>query len=209
MSFLIDSFPRCTHHVFLSHTGLDKVDLILPVYQRLRSQGVIPWIDQDDFAYGRDSLVALEEGVLSCRHTAFFLTPAMLSNPKGWCPVELGYADLLQRNLRGNGVDLVNVILPLILLPDPNITLPGTVWRTLADRGPTYRPERDPDPVSWAVGAIHRFLLLEQRRAERFEQRRRKDRDFRDSLSRTPGLKQRVTVFEPQPIPVAFDSDNT
>ena len=200
MAFLVDSFPRCTHHVFLSHTGLDKADLVVPVYQQLRTMGIIPWIDRHDFAYGRDSLVSLEEGVMFSRHVVFFLTPSMLANPKGWCPVELGYADLLQRNLRGNGIDWVNVMLPLIFLPEPNTTLPGTVWRTLADRGATHRPDRDPDRVTWAVETIHRFLLTEKRRAEQLERRAKKEKPFRDSLTRTTGLKERVTLFDPQEI---------
>jgi len=207
MSFLIDSFPRCTHHVFLSHTGQNKDALILPVYQRLRSQGVIPWIDRHDFSYGRDSLVALAEGVLYSRHTVFFLTPAMLANPKGWCPVELAYADLLQRNLQAAALTLVNVILPLIFLPDPNATLPGTVWRTLADRGPICRAKRNPDRVSWAVDEIHRFLSSEQRRSEQLERRCRKEKAFGDSLTGTPGLKERVTLFEPQPILASLSGD--
>lgn len=207
MSFLIDSFPRCAHHVFLSHTGRDKEDLVVPVYRRLKALGVIPWIDRHDFAFGRDSLAALEEGVLLSRHVVFFLTPAMLTNSKGWCPVELAYADLLQRNLRGNGIDWVNVILPLILLPDPNAILPGTVWRTLADRGATHKPDRDTEQVSWAVEAIHRFLMMEQRRAEHLERRSKKEKAFRESLTRTPGLKERVTLFEPQPILASLSGD--
>jgi TIR domain len=201
VSLLIDHFPRCTHHVFLSHTGRDKADLILPVYERLRSEGIIPWIDRHDYEYGRDSLVALGDGILNCRHVIFFLTPEMLANPKGWCPAELVYADLVQRNLRTPGADLVNVILPLIFLPNPSEALPGTVWRTLWDRGPSCRPEQTPDKVTWAVNEIRRFLRNEQRRAEQFERRCKREKTFRELLTSRPGMRERVTIFDPQPIP--------
>ncbi len=201
MSLSIEWFPNCTHHVFLSHTGLDKADLILPVRDRLRASGVVPWIDQDDFKYGRDSFLALTEGILQCRHVVFFITPAMMANPKGWCPVELGYADIIERNLCEKATPLANIILPLIFLPNASEALPGTVWRTLWDKAAVYPPDRSPDRVGWAVGEIRRFLTGEQSRAEQFERRRLKDKAFNKLLNTKPGLQERVTTFEPQPLP--------
>jgi TIR domain len=201
MSFSIEWFPNCTHHVFLSHTGLDKADLILPVRDRIIASGVVPWIDQDDYNYGRDSFLALSEGILACRHVVFFITPAMMANPKGWCPVELGFADIIERNLCDKATPLVNVILPLIFLPNAREALPGTVWRTLWDSGTPHDPDRHPDRVSWAAESICRFLEGEQRRAEQFDRRRIKDKAFGKLLNAKPGLQERVTTFEPQPLP--------
>lgn len=199
MPFAIDFYPRCTHHVFLSHSGADKATLILPVYERLRARGIEGWVDRHDFAYGRDSLTALDDGVLNCRHVVFFLTPAMLANPKGWCQVELAYADLIQRNLRTPSLDLVNVILPLLFVPKD--TLAPTVWRTVSDRGQPHDPNRHPDAVGWAAEAIERFLRIEQGRAKQLEARRKRDDGFQRATALAPGLRERVTKFHPRPLP--------
>jgi hypothetical protein len=162
---------------------------------------VVPWIDEDDYRYGRDSFLALSEGILTCRHVVFFITPAMLANPKGWCAVELGFADLIERNLCEKALPLVNVILPLILLPKASDALPGTVWRTVWDQAAVHHPQRNPDQVGWAAGEIVRFLAGEQRRAEQFERRRIKDKAFNKLLNTKYGFQERVTTFEPQPLP--------
>ncbi len=204
MPFAIDFYPRCTHHVFLSHSGADRKDLVWPVYERLKSRGVEVWLDQHDFEYGRDSLVALDEGVLNCRHVVFFLTYAMLENPKGWCPVELAYADLVQRNLRTPGLDLVNVVLPLKFVSDES--LKPTVWRTLDDSGQSYNPTKHPDAVGWATTAIERFLRSGEALAKQRDIRSKRDDEFKLALESIPGLRDRVTKFHPRRLPAESDA---
>ncbi len=199
MPFAIDFYPRCTHHVFLSHSGADKTTLLMPVYEQLRSRRITSWIDQHDFVYGRDSLTALGEGLLNCRHVVFFITPAMLANPKGWCPVELAYADLVQRNLRTPSLDLVNVMLPLLFVPKNDLA--PTVWRTVSDKGQSHDANQHPDAVRWAVTAIERFLRNEESRAKQLETRRKRDNEFQLHLEQRPGKRDRVTRFHPRTLP--------
>lgn len=201
MAWAITRFPACTHHVFLSHSSVDKSDLVYPVHHRLEAAGVSPWIDRHHFAYGRDSLAALREGVLACRHVVFFITPALLSNARGWCAAELAYSGIVQGNLLGDGDALVNVILPLILVPNPADVLPHTVWRTVWDRGPVYDPTPGVDPTTWAVAAILRFLRDEERLAKQHARLTRQDANLRRTVDRVPGLRKRVTQFDPQPLP--------
>jgi hypothetical protein len=79
----IESFPPCTHHVFLSHSAEDRQELVVPVFELLSRRGVMPWLDRHDYPYGRGSRAALRDSILPCRHTVFFVTPAMLRQPRG------------------------------------------------------------------------------------------------------------------------------
>jgi len=120
----VDSYPVCTRHVFLSHCREDYDDLVRPVYDALKSEGVVGWLDREDYTYGRDSRTALRDGVLRSRHVVFFITPAMISTGRGWCVFELAYAEILQANLLHAGGPLLNVFLPLFFLPQSDTILP-------------------------------------------------------------------------------------
>ena len=85
MFWQIASYPFCEFHVFLSHCAEDRDWLILPVYDALAQRGIIPWLDREDYYYGRDSRSALRDGLLRSRHVVFFITQAMLDNSRGWC----------------------------------------------------------------------------------------------------------------------------
>ncbi len=119
----ITAFPKCDYHVFLSHCAQDRDGLVHPVDAELRRRRIIPWLDREDYYYGRDSRSALRYGLLKSRHVAFFVTLAMMDYRRGWCPMELAYADLLQGNLLYPGDPLLNVELPLFFLDsgDPEI----------------------------------------------------------------------------------------
>src|SRR6266852_341518 len=140
MQWLLRSFPFCTHHVFLSHCREDRDWLVFPLYEALRHEGVIPWLDEHDYPYGRTSFEALRDGVLRCRHIVFLVTLGMLAQPRGWGIVELAWADLLQENLREAGGVLQNVILPLFFLPHDDPNLPRSAWQPLRDRAAFHTP---------------------------------------------------------------------
>ncbi len=53
MLWQIQSFPSCTHHVFLSHCREDREWLVFPLEEELRRRGVIPWLDRHEYPYGR------------------------------------------------------------------------------------------------------------------------------------------------------------
>ena len=115
MFWQIQSFPACTHYVFLSHCGEDREWLVLPLYERLQSLGIVPWLDRHDYPFGRTSLEALRDGVLKSGRI-ILVTKAMLEQSRGWSVVELAWAELLQDNLREAGAALQNVSLPLFFL---------------------------------------------------------------------------------------------
>lgn len=201
MAWKLDHFPACTHHLFLSHSREDHETLVRPVFDGLRATGVRSWIDRHHYPYGRDSRTALQSSVLTCRHVAFFVTPAMLASPRGWCVLELGYSEILQSNLSLPGEMLAHVFLPLFLVPQTDPNLPRTVWQATRDRGIFHDPTRNPDPVDWAVGALVQFLRREEKLAGEVRSRVRRDPDFRETLPLKSGLRRRVAEFGPAPLP--------
>jgi hypothetical protein len=187
------AFPRCQHHIFLSHCADDRAWLVHDVYNQLVQHGVIPWFDQEDYYYGRDSRTALRDGLLTSRHVVFFITRSMMGYTRGWCPMELAYSGLLQANLVQPGTSLLNYELPLFFLDRNDPNLPRAAWAAVRDRGLFHHPA-DGDPVAWAVRHIIGFLRREQQLSL--------------SMANQPppnpfgqvGLVDRVTLFDPSPI---------
>ena len=168
-----------------------------PVHKELQQRGIIPWLDRDDYYYGRDSRTALRYGLLRSRHVVFFITPAMLNYTRGWCPMELAYSDLLQTNFNCSGGQLLNFELPLIFLDRNNPELPRTAWDALRDRGMCYHCSMG-DEVSWAVDQIAAFLDREQELAMDIA---KEIVPGHSAVANRPGLLERVTQFDPSPIP--------
>src|SRR5262249_43481371 len=146
----IASYPRCEYHVFLSHCAGDRSWLVHPVYDELKRSGIVPWLDREDYYYGRDSRTALRDGLLRSRHAIFFITLEMMVYTRGWCQMELAYGDLLQANVMYTGGPLLNFELPLYFLDRADPELPITAWASLRDRGQFYH-RSDGDPVRWSV----------------------------------------------------------
>jgi hypothetical protein len=200
MFWQITSFPRCEYHVFLSHCALDRQDMVHPVHDELKRRGIIPWLDRDDYYYGRDSRTALRDGLLRSRHVVFFVTLGMMDYRRGWCPMELAYSDLLQANLIHAGGPLLNFELPLIFLDRADVEFPRTAWDALRDRGIFHQPA-DGDPVIWAVNKIVEFLHREQDLALDMAKVVVPGQPVHQALAGRPGLVERVTQFDPSPIP--------
>lgn len=199
MFWQITSFPRCEYHVFLSHCAIDRPHLVYPVYEELKRRGVVPWLDREEYYYGRDSRAALRDGILRCRHVVFFITLGMMDYRRGWCPMELAYSDLLRVNLLQRGGALVNVELPLIFLDRLDRDLPRSVWDFLRDRGTFHHPSQG-DAVVWACDQIVSFLQREQDLAFDMAKVIRPGEAVYADLSSRPGLVDRVTQFDPSPI---------
>ena len=72
MFWQITSYPRCEYHVFLSHCARDRSDLVHRVYDELMRRKIVPWLDRDDYYYGRDSRTALRDGLLRDHDTSCF-----------------------------------------------------------------------------------------------------------------------------------------
>jgi hypothetical protein len=200
MFWEITSFPRCQHHAFLSHCAIDRSWLIHPVYDELCRAGVVPWLDQHHYYYGRDSRSALRDGLLRSRHVVFFITLGMIDYTRGWCPMELAYSDLLQSNLVGAGGALLHYELPLFFVDQTSAAIAPTVWNVLRDRGRFHHPS-DGDPTKWAVGQIIAFLHREQDLSLDLAKVLVPGQPSHTALNSRPGFIQRVTQFDPSPIP--------
>jgi hypothetical protein len=184
----------------LSHCAADRSALVYPVYEELKRHGITPWLDREDYYYGRDSRTALRDGLLRSRHVIFFITLAMMDYRRGWCYMELAYSDLLQANLLYPGGSLLNFELPLIFLDRHHPELPRTAWDALRDRGIFHHPS-DGDPVAWATEQIVAFLHREQALALDMSKVVVPGQATYNALANCPGLVERVTRFDPNPIP--------
>jgi TIR domain len=200
MFWQITSYPRCEFHVFLSHRAIDRPMLVYPVYEELKRRGIIPWLDREDYYYGRDSRAALRDGLLRSRPVVFFVTLGMMDYKRGWCPMELAYSDLLQANLIHAGGPLLNFELPLIFLDRSDQELPRTAWDALRDRGIFHHPS-DGDAVIWAVEQITAFLHREQNLALDMAKVVAPGHAVYKALEDRHGLVERLTQFYPGPIP--------
>ncbi len=200
MFWQIASYPRCEYHVFLSHCAIDRQTLVFPVYDELKRRNIIPWLDREDYYYGRDSRTVLRDGLLRSRHVVFFVTLGMMDYRRGWCQMELAYSDLLQANLIHAGGPLLNFELPLIFLDRADLELPQTAWDALRDRGQFHHPS-DGDAVMWASDQIVAFLHREQDLALDMAKVVVSGQPVYDALIDRPGLVERVTQFDPSPIP--------
>jgi hypothetical protein len=199
MLWQIASNLRCEYHVFLSHCADDRSWLVHPVYDELMRRQIIPWLDREDYYYGRDSRTALRDGLLRSRHVVFFVTLGMLDYRRGWCPMELAYSDLIQANLTQPGGPLLNFELPLFFLDRVNPELPRTAWDALRDRGLFHRLS-DGDAVTWAADQITNFLHREQDVALDMAKVVLPGQPVHNALIGRPGFVERVTQFDPSPI---------
>jgi len=170
------------------------------VYDELKRRGVVPWLDREDYYYGRDSRTALRDGLLKSRHTVVFITRGMMDYRRGWCSMELAYADIIQANLLHQGGTLLNFVLPLFFLDRADPELMRTVWGSLQDRGHFHRPS-DGNEVEWSVDQIVAFLRREQTLAQDLAKVAIPGQLLHDQLAGRLGFVERVTTFDPGPIP--------
>jgi len=199
MFWQISAFPKCTHHAFLSHAAIDRQEIVLPVSEELQRRQIIPWLDQNDYPYGRDSRIALRDGILHSRHIVYFITLGMLDHRNGWCPMELAYSDILQKNLMSYGGTWTNLELPLFFVDRNDPHLNQTIWGALRDRGPSYS-QQDGDIVEWSVNQIQQFLLREQLLS--LNHAKNYPLVTSPGIPQVTGLFERVTQFDPGSIPI-------
>lgn len=199
MLWQLPFFPPCKYHVFLSHCREDRDWLVHPLFEALRRQGVIPWLDLHDYPYGRTSFSELRDSILKCRHTIFLVTKAVLAQGRGWCIVELAWADLLQENLKETGGELQAVSLPLFFLDPGDTYLLRSAWQAIRDRGAVHQPENG-EPVEWALRRIYEFVIQEEERGMDVKKWLEQDSHFRARLQQREGLIDRITARYPPSI---------
>ncbi len=168
------------------------------MYEALITKGIKPFIDIEAYYYGRDSRTALRDGVLNSRHMIFFVTDAMLESSRGWCVLELAFAELLDANLTHRGGRLANVILPLFLVPQSDARLPRSVWQLARDRGRFFEASSGLTEVAWCVTEICQFLTRESRLCKHMLEACKSDDGFAEQLKKTHGLFDRMTKFQPR-----------
>jgi hypothetical protein len=192
----IESYPTCQNHVFLSHCAEDRSALIQPVYEKLSLHGISSWIDRHDYPYGRDSRSALKDSILRSRHSIFFITDAMLTSARGWCVMELTFAEILQANLTSTGGVVCNAILPLFFVSQADTRLPRSVWQFARDRGTFHDSTLTLSEVDWAAMEIRKFLDREQKLAAELNKSCKSNSDLESRLNES-GILERVTKFKP------------
>lgn len=197
MFWQVASYPKCEFHVFLSHCQEDRDRLVRPVHESRLAKGFKPFLDIEDYYYGRESRAALRDGILDSRHVIFFVTDAMLNSARGWCVMELAFAELLDANLTHRGGKLANVFLPLFLVPQSDPRLPRSVWQLIRDRGRFCDMSEVSDTVLWCHQQIDEFLRREAKTTRNLAQIALQNPTFSDDLQRVVGLQRRVTKFQP------------
>ena len=198
MLWQLASFPTCRYHVFLSHCQEDRDCLVGPVHERLAGAKIKSFLDIEDYYYGRDSRTALRDGILNSRHSVFFVTDAMLNSARGWCVIELAFAELLETNLHYRGGKLANFILPLFSISQADPRLPRSVWQLVRDRGRFFDPVSDGDLVEWCQREIRDFLVRERQVCKNVAQLALNDQSLTAELRKTTCLFDRVTKFQPR-----------
>lgn len=198
----IKHWPRCTHHVFLSHCAEDRQRLVVPVDQQLQAAACLGWIDLRNYPLGRDPLEVLREEVLLCRHTVYFVTASMLQQGRAWTGAEHAYAALIQRNLRYGSNDVCHVQLPLFFVPQGHLQLARSAYAAIRHFGVFYPPGRlDAGAVAWATNQILSFVRQEQQWAVQIAANMQNDPKMRAYFQQDNNLERRVIAADPPPVP--------
>ena len=203
--WLIEHWPRCGFHAFLSHVAGDRDSLVVPVLQGLERGGLASWLDAHHYPTGRDSHEALRESMLCCRHIVYFITPALLKQGRGWTAIESAYADLVHRQLALPSSALMQFELPLFFVDRDHRSLTRSAWRRLSDRGAFFRPRtkkttsgsRETDQINWAIDEITRFVRREENQSESVADRLQHDVALTERFARNPNLRDRLLGLAP------------
>jgi len=199
MFWSLPYFPACSHHVFLSHCREDADEIVLPVFNELKTKGIAPWIDRHDYLYGRTSIESLKDSILRSRHTVFFITEAMLTVARGWCVVEYTLSRMLQDTLI-RSISFSHVILPIFFVDKNHPLIARSVWRDFVERGVFWNPAGvKEDLAKWATNEVAKFLLHEQKYAEEMRILIQQSPSIARYVDE-PGLFERVTSMQPESI---------
>ena len=198
-AWTVDYWPRVGCHVFLSHSAEDRDRLVLPVYEELRKQQIIPWIDRHDYPAGRNSVEALREEILRCRHVVYFVTSAMLRQGRGWPPMERTLASVAQEQAVWKGIEFQHSELPLLFVERDHPVFQRSVWQPLLMKSisfSTSRAKRE-SRRDWAVRKVIEFVDQEFRWAEDVRKRLRHDADARNHFAGSVNLLRRIRAVDP------------
>ena len=196
----VSHYPRCTHHVFLSHCAENRRTLVHPVYTGLQKDQYVPWLDRHHYPRGQGAFAALREAIIRCRHVVYFITEEFLSQGRGWNSVETAYSELLQANLTQPAVVLCNVQLPLFFLSRSHGILERSAWGAFVQSGRFYPPGNvDGGAANWAIQEITAFIRQEENRGQSLAIQIEKDPSFQRILADEKNLLSRVMCAYPLP----------
>lgn len=199
----VTHWPNVGCHVFLSHVREDRNSLVRPIDDALRSSGIIPWFDRRDYPSGRDSMEALREELLKCRHVAYLISDSLLQQSRGWPIVERTYSELIQKQLCYGATEFQHFELPLVLADPAHPLFNESPWRLLLSRARFYlwRSNIAESPEEWAVREIREFVFQEQLWAEDIEKRLRRDTAARQHFqSFGTGILRRLKALDLPPL---------
>jgi len=90
-----------------------------------------------------------------------------------------------------------NLLLPLFFVDQTDPRLPRSFRQAVRDRGRFCEAWREREQVAWAFKEIFTYLVREQSLAGNHSDECKSSPKFRDELETPPGLRDRVTKFEP------------
>jgi hypothetical protein len=93
--------------LFLCHSGRDKVDVVVPLAQRLAARKVTFWLDEAEIRLGESITRRIDEGLANARYVVAFISRSFLR--RNWPQQELRAA--LASSLAGGPVR----VLPLLM----------------------------------------------------------------------------------------------
>lgn len=76
-----------TKEIFISHASEDKKEIVEPLVQVLKENGISCWYDKDDIAWGDSIVGEISEGIESSKYVVFIITRTFLA--KKWTHLEL------------------------------------------------------------------------------------------------------------------------
>jgi hypothetical protein len=148
---------------------------------------------------------ALQEELLRARHVAYFITPAMLRQGRGWASSERAFTATVQQQLQYGG-EIAHVELPLLFVPTDDAIFQRSIWRSLRDKGKEcpHTPAKDAplwrqEHIDWSAAMIEKFVRQEEKwsldLANRFDDDSRLREHFRDQ-----NLRARLLAQSPPPL---------
>ena len=202
MSWLIDDFPYCTHHVFIAHCQENRETLAIPIYRALQALDVAAWLDRYDYPEAAlDEFQSLRDAILKCRFVVYLVTEESLDQGRGWQAIERAYGELLQRNLAFES-PFLPVELPLFYVQRSHPTLTRSCWSSLiANDVARFYPTDHELEISvmkdWAVREIVAFRNKQESFGTAIVPALLQDPRVRDLIKIRRGFEERITFAHP------------
>lgn len=204
-SWEIQKWPTKKFDVFLSHVCEDRDCLVSPVYESLKEQGIIPWIDTVEFPSAQRSHAAIREQLPQCSRIVYFLTPSQLEQGRGWTSMEATLANIIESHCQFHTQSLYHFQFPLLFVDFDHETqkdaFERSVWQPLFEIGIQCPFDLNTDrekTITWCVKTISALLDQEDRRSVSLEQKTQDDDGLRAYLDQYEGLRDWLTSLGPR-----------